>query len=60
MYETWYLTVSEERELRVFGNKMMKGILKLRQTNKQANEWVKKKVKQSRYTPWRRMGGEEV
>jgi hypothetical protein len=22
--------------------------------------WVKGKVKQSRYTPWRRLGGEEV
>jgi hypothetical protein len=24
------------------------------------HRWCKKKVKQSRYTPWRHMGGEEV
>jgi hypothetical protein len=41
-------------------NKGGKAFLILDHTAEQHCKSKKKKVKQSRYTPWRRLGGEEV
>jgi hypothetical protein len=74
--ETLSLTLREEHRLRVFENRVLKRIFGPKRDEvtggwrKLHNEElhglysspsiVKKKVKLSRYMPWRHMGGEEV